>query len=382
MDCKTARRNFSVHLDRRLNRSDAARLRDHLDACDACAGAYSDYEQLFSLVRGFPATTTDAPAPYPDSARRFAGASAPQTWRRVAASAAAAILIVTAGYVGYEVGKPDMTGERSVRTVAESTVRLPSQPAGRRLRRLHDGVESLSWAILNSEALGDPAAVAGAIRTVSQRVPIREDARYLEDLDERSLHDFTAVVHDFSDVTQSIVVGLREILAGNEPVSTRMERARRFVCENDRAAEALLRVRDVAKRFEPLPFDPPERYGILLETGDAVDPDIARLLLFSAAGQREQAVDLLGRVFAHRGGWHSGPFRSRIRIHLRQADSGSSEEQAVLVEIPAGRLPLLVDDPSDRFNEWRRVFRAAKSGSETHEVIIHPRQSRPRSRKL
>ena len=304
MSCDQARELFSPHLDDQLSAAEDSWLQEHFGNCGECRDAMVEYRQVFALLRFLPTCQTDAPAPIPEAARLFSGGSQEMSPKQKALAAAAICMCAgLASFIGYSLGLggglgPQDHGRESAAIEAEPlTPSLPvmlSRPAGRRLRRAHDGLSNLAWYANEAPSISDAGSAVEAFDTVLSNSPLEDDVRALRVLDHNSLGTWQSDVHHFCDETLDAVKDVRRVLSHqSDPPATRLVRARRVMLERDIAVERLRKLSRVAHCFDALPWHSATDLGVVNDLNQRQMNGFSEALLSIMSGQSRRGVTIL-----------------------------------------------------------------------------------------
>jgi hypothetical protein len=260
-----------------------------------------EYREVFALIRLMPTCQTDAPAPMPAASRSFfVGAREMSPQRKALAVAMILLSAGVASYTGYSLGLGDGPSEealaqRSAQPLAH-TMDVISKPAGRRLRRAHDGLSNLAWFANEAPSIADPGRAVETFGDVLTHSPLVEDARALRSLDHNSLGTWQNDVHRFCDETIEAVSDVRRALEHkNETPAARLVRARRVMLERDTTAKSLLRLSKVAHCFDALPWHTEAELGVVNELQRHRMSGFSEALLSIMSGRSRRGVMILDK---------------------------------------------------------------------------------------
>ncbi len=378
MNCDQTRELFSLHLDERLPAIEKARLEGHLESCDGCRVANDEYREVFAMLRLLPTCQTDATAPIPEAARSFFNQTREMSAARKAL--AVALIFVSAGmaaYFGYSLGiedgpgTPDSAGEITqvnAGPIDNSTPVMLSKPAGRRLRRAHDGLSNLAWFANEAPSIADASRAVETFGDVLNHSPLVDDVTALRSLDHNSLGTWQSDVYRFCDETIEAVNDVRSALSLlNETPATRLVRARQVMLERDAAAESLLKLAKVARCFDALPWRSPAELGVVNEHHQHAVGGFSEALLSVMSGQSRRGVIMLDQFQrAH----PNSPLHLSAQLLLQRLQS--SRAQGV---------PFLQRHSQSPNGTWSAII-DNRSTNKRIRIVIRGAGSSPRSRKL
>jgi hypothetical protein len=376
MNCKTAKRHFSEFFDSRLPVGAADQLDDHLNDCRACSDAYAAYDRLFTALRSVPMVRTDASAPLPETATAFVRAgSQPSFVRRFASAAAVFLLVGAAAHFGYKLGvKSDIRlGNESdgdavaAPQTAELAGYLPNKEAGERVRRLHDSTRGLAYVMSRAPSVSDPKRAADAMSRVMQLAPIYDDGEALRSMDERRLGNYEQMVHDCADETLLVLHDVkRKLLAPGDP--RRKLREAWGVFDQSGVATRLVALGEVARRYEPTPYEDPISRGVDPIPGGNPDDKLFEIgCLRFLAGQTGDAVQYFG---LYSQAQPNSPLRAQAEALSVQLSLGKSWTERGRVTVSEDAVPFLSLN-HECCEKWQKVFELGGSSLEV-ELTLNP----------
>ncbi|MEE9391070.1 MAG: zf-HC2 domain-containing protein [Planctomycetota bacterium] len=206
LTCPDTEELFSRRIDARLSSVEDLAFIEHLDACHSCADAYYRYETIFSAVSGVPELTTVAPAPMPADSTNFLKPVQRKPLVPRWISAAALVLLLTGvGKFAFDFGRktPAVFGPDRFSSLAQvdpTSIEFPAESPGRRLRRFRENADNLyHLARVSKTRQADPNRMVRVFDDYISGSPLREDLRFLRDMDQVSLGSFRVPVRQFTD---------------------------------------------------------------------------------------------------------------------------------------------------------------------------------------
>ncbi len=266
MDCNRVKEHFSVAFDGCMPKAQEEAFQAHLRDCAPCADAWRAFTDLFFAVRCLSGIETEKPAPYPPSTVAFRAQVRGSPWTKAALAAGLLVVLGGVGSLAFDFGRRDpatsppgvsprtSAAEPAGEPVDALLAGLPKKPAGQRLSRFHRTLAHLG-ALTDLGAAARTPEIVDVIQESLDAFPVEVDAVVLERMDQASLGDWKARVHQFADKGHRWVTAAEAVLADESASpAVRLARLKRVTSEQGLGAQ-LAELRRLAGLYEPMPFE-------------------------------------------------------------------------------------------------------------------------------